>query len=408
MKLTQKIRIEPTEEQKDVLWTLSEKCRLIYNFALKERIDAWENSKEFVNYFKQSKDLPSMKDKYPEYKWVYSKVLQDVLRTLDANYKSFFALIKKDKTARPPKFKGAKYFTTMTYNQGGFKCYKSTIKLYHKYNDVPLEFDIPEKFSFEHIYQINIYKKNDDFYLSVIYEQPEKPYVDNELYQTFDLGITKQTAVNINGKFIEITNVRPDRYWDKKIGQIQSRRDHCKKYSIRWKRYHKTLCKMKSKSANQAKDWQHKTSKKIIENTRANTIIVGELEVKKLSSENKYAHGLNKSLQNTGTVGRLVGFLTYKAQKAGKRVIEINEAGTSKTCCCCGKQHNMPLHKRVMKCDCGNEIDRDKNSAINIMCRYLSQNAKWTSYQQFVGNLRQTGVPIGIYSQEAIILNTQC
>ncbi len=53
----------------------------------------------------------------------------------------------------------------------------------------------------------------------------------------------------------------------------------------------------------------------------------------------------------------------------------------------------MPLWKRTMSCDCGNVIDRDRNSAINIMLRFLSQNALWTSYQQFVGNLRQYRIP---------------
>ena len=52
----------------------------------------------------------------------------------------------------------------------------------------------------------------------------------------------------------------------------------------------------------------------------------------------------------------------------------------------------MPLEKRTMKCDCGNVIDRDRNSAINIMKRFLSQNALWTSYQAFADNLRQTGL----------------
>ena len=31
----------------------------------------------------------------------------------------------------------------------------------------------------------------------------------------------------------------------------------------------------------------------------------------------------------------------------------------------------------------------------------LSQNGLWTAYEQFVRNLRQTGVPIGAYSKEA-------
>nr|WP_231585701.1 MULTISPECIES: transposase [unclassified Methanosarcina] len=45
-----------------------------------------------------------------------------------------------------------------------------------------------------------------------------------------------------------------------------------------------------------------------------------------------------------------------------------------------------------MKCDCGNVIDRDRNSAINIMKRFLSQNALWTGYQSFSDNLQQTGL----------------
>ena len=91
MQLTQKIRIEPTSDEEDVLWHLSEKCRLIYNFALEERRSALERN-EPISYIRQQNDLPELKDKYPGYKWVYSKVLQTVLQKLDADYRSFFAL----------------------------------------------------------------------------------------------------------------------------------------------------------------------------------------------------------------------------------------------------------------------------------------------------------------------------
>ena len=66
------------------------------------------------------------------------------------------------------------------------------------------------------------------------------------------------------------------------------------------------------------------------------------------------------------------------------------------------REHIMPLEKREYVCDCGNRMDRDRNSAINIMLRYLSQNGLWTAYRQFVGNLRQTGLAVASYSQEAI------
>jgi putative transposase len=57
-----------------------------------------------------------------------------------------------------------------------------------------------------------------------------------------------------------------------------------------------------------------------------------------------------------------------------------------------------------MHCDCGTVLDRDRNAAINIMLRYLSQNALWTGYREFTGNLRQTGLRIPAipgHSQEA-------
>ncbi len=67
----------------------------------------------------------------------------------------------------------------------------------------------------------------------------------------------------------------------------------------------------------------------------------------------------------------------------------------------------MPLMNREYVCDCGNVIDRDRNSAINIMSRYLSQNGLWTAYQQFADNLRQTGLAIARCPHEAITPNTR-
>ena len=67
MQLTQKIRIFPDREQQTLLWILSEKCRLIYNFALSERREAYSNGTKGITYYKQQNDLPAIKKKYPEY-----------------------------------------------------------------------------------------------------------------------------------------------------------------------------------------------------------------------------------------------------------------------------------------------------------------------------------------------------
>ena len=391
MQLTQKIKINVNKSQKEILNVLSEKCRLIYNFALTERKKEWEENKKSVTYITQQNKLPKIKKKYPEYNIVYSKVLQHTLRVLDNNYKSFYSLIKKDKTARPPKYLGKKHFTTLTYNQSGFKIVENKISFSHKYNKEKLEFEIPKKFTFQNVKQISIYKKDKSFWLSITYEEKEPKYVDNKKYQAFDLGIIKQTCINSKGKVKEFINKRPDIYWKSKIESLQSRRDHCKKYSNKYNKLNKNLIKIKRKSANQLKDFQHKLSHKIVNNTKSNTIIVGKLSVKKM--KHKYSKTLNTSLMNTGYIARFVQYLTYKAKRVGKRVISINESMTSKMCSKCGKKHNMPLDVRIMNCDCGNNIDRDVNSSINIMKRYLSQNGLCTSYQQFVDNI-SSGVSV--------------
>jgi putative transposase len=385
---------------------------LIYNFALAGRRERYALEGKGISYIDQQNKLPEIKEQYPEYKQVNSKVLQMVLRTLDGNYKSFFTLIKQDPEARPPSFCGRKYFFTMKYNQSGFKVTDDEVQLSHKVEGgAKLVFPIT---TYERIVdpkQVDVHFNEGKWYLSIIDEIKPPEYHDNELYQAFDLGITKQTAVNMEGKFFELKNIRPDLYWNKTIDKITGRRDHCVKHtktncrpsSKKWSMLNSIKRKFEKKRSNQILDFQHKASLMIIKNTKANTIVVGDLDVKSMPQSNKANRGMNRSTQGTGYLARFTGFLTYKAERIGKKVIEISEWNTTKSCCQCGKLHDMPTWKRVMKCDCGNVLDRDRNSAVNIMARFLSQNAMCTGYQQFADNLR-TGSGIIIspgYSQEA-------
>ena len=392
MYLTQKIRIFPSQDQEMLLWVLSEKCRLIYNFALHDRIENWKQNRDlsgenrkYITYLNQQNQLPTLKEQYPEYKWVYSKVLQGVLKKLDANYKSFFALWKRGElNARPPKFKGKKYFHTLTYNQSGFKHKGNTISFSHKHpSKTPFEFQLKYSLPVDSkIKQAEIFIDSKEWwFVSISYEVIEKEYTDNGKYQAIDLGISNLvSAVNLDSKFIQIKNKRADLFWKDKLAEVQSRRDHCKKYSKKWKWYNYKLYSMKRKCANQMKDFQHKISKQIIENTKANTIIMGDLKIKEMAKkkttskspqQNKANKTLNHSMQNTGSMGRFVQFLTYKAQRIGKRVIKIDESYTTQVCCSCGMIKKRSLSERDIVCNCGNRIDRDLNSAVNIMKKYL-------------------------------------
>lgn len=397
MILTSKIGIYPSSEQETVLFDLSEKCRLIYNFAIAERIENWEENcdkprekRTYITYIKQQNDLPAIKEKYPDYKWNYSKVYQGTLRKLDENYKSFFALISNgDKAARPPRFRGKQHFITLCYNQSGFKLVGKNLSFSHKHpSGVELAFDLswlPDTNNEDTlIKQVEIVREDDGRYFACVQVEFDEPeHVDNRLYQAIDLGITNiVTAVNLHGKFIQVKNKRADLYWKPKNEDVQSKRAHCNKFSKKWHFYNDKLKKQKRKLANQMRDFQHKVSKMIVENTRANTIVIGDLDIKKMARKKngtgtprvkKAGKTLHHSLQSTGSMGRFARFLTYKALKAGKRIIEIDESFTTKTCYKCGRILKMNLFDRVIRCDCGNVMDRDKNSTVNIMLRFLSQ-----------------------------------
>ncbi len=467
MDLTQKFSVETTEEQEAVSWILSDKCRLLYNFSNRHREQVHKETGEWLTYTSQQNDLPELKAKYPEYGWVYSKTLGMVLVQLYADISSYKGKIGKgDLTARPPGDKGRDYFTTMIWNQSGFKVENGYITLSHYYNKgkknfVPLKFKIPDNlmdsanidlhvlYGFGKIKQITMFRdekrgdKKGKFYLSVTYDYPVFPRRDNGLYQAIDLGVGKTVCgVNMNAKFFEINNPRQDLYWNPIIDEIQARRDHCKKttdkargivefldkkgrkkekeierkiteVSNKWAELNDIKKKCHDKCSNQIKDDQHKWSDKMVRNTKANTIIVGELSIKdmaqsevkiEMNKQNKEtkettkeiirvkSKKLNRSTQNQGYISRFVRFLTYKAEKIGKRVIEISEKNTTKRCYVCGKLHNMPISKRIMKCDCGNIIDRDRNSAVNIMIDFLLKYNLLESLRRFMNALRKEGL----------------
>jgi putative transposase len=428
--LTRKIRITPTPDQAQVLWALSEKCRLLYNFALIERRHHWKTNRTkpkgertHITYTKQQNDLPALKAQYPEYAWVYSKVLQMTLRRLDADYKSFFARWRRgDPQARPPRFKGPRFFTTLCYNQSGFTIDtdNQTIRFAHRHpSGIDLHFTLPWLPSLHgRVKQVEVFQdRQRRWFVAITLEETPPAYVDNGRYQAIDLGIINLvTAVNLHGKFIQIQNRRADLYWKDKLREVQSRRDHCKKFSSKWHFYQAKWVKMRRKLTNQMYDFQHKVSKVVVTNTRATTLIIGDLGVKKMARK-KTATGcprrdqamrtLNHSMRNTGSLGRFAQFLTYKARRVGKRVIRIDEAYTTKTCCVCGKTRNRSLSERVIHCDCGTTLDRDQNAAVNLMVRFLLQQppVNGEPLQVFLSGLhRHTALPpirLGVDSMKA-------
>jgi len=65
----------------------------------------------------------------------------------------------------------------------------------------------------------------------------------------------------------------------------------------------------------------------------------------------------------------LISMLGYKLEERGKYLIKVDRYfASSKICSVCGnKKKELDLSERTYICECGNQMNRDVNAAVNIL-----------------------------------------
>ncbi|EFH88328.1 transposase IS605 OrfB [Ktedonobacter racemifer DSM 44963] len=84
--------------------------------------------------------------------------------------------------------------------------------------------------------------------------------------------------------------------------------------------------------------------------------------------------GLNKSIRDAGW-SQFIAFCEYKAANAGTvQVVKFDPKYTSQVCSGCGAVVKKTLSERWHSCECGTELDRDHNAALNIKALWLGRS----------------------------------
>ena len=117
MILTRKIPVHPEQTLTHTLWYISRCCNRVWNEFISDRRQAFDEQRK-VNYYTQKKLLPGLKKQDERLKDPASQVLQEVCKSIQSGYKSFFEKRKKgDSDCRPPGFRSGKRFFTQHYPQ---------------------------------------------------------------------------------------------------------------------------------------------------------------------------------------------------------------------------------------------------------------------------------------------------
>ncbi|MGC5326670.1 RNA-guided endonuclease InsQ/TnpB family protein [Brevibacillus sp. SYSU BS000544] len=120
------------------------------------------------------------------------------------------------------------------------------------------------------------------------------------------------------------------------------------------------LARLHQRIALQRKDYAHKVSRQLVNHYQL--IAVEDLNVQGMAKN----HNLAKSIVDAGW-SQLVQFVMYKAESAGRQVVQVNPYNTSQQCSNCGEIVKKSLSERLHRCSCGYVNDRDVNATRNIL-----------------------------------------
>jgi len=372
-----KYRIYPTKKQEKLLfWTLA-RCRELYNAALSERRDAYKYEHKSITYRMQADDLPEIKGIIrEEYQDIHSQVLQNVLKRLNTAFENFFRRVQNGEEPGYPRFQGRNRYNSFTYPQSGY----SLSEKYVTFSKIGTIMCVVHRPLQGKPKTCTIKYEAGQWYavFSCEIETPEK--LPESLEDVgIDLGVSHLATLS-NGEMIE--HPRYYRKAKKTLERRQQSLSRKRRGSYRRDKARKLVAKAHRKVRNQRRDFLHKQSRKVV--NRYHVIVFEDIQTKNLTRKPKPKQdeatgqylpngaaakgGLNKSILDAGWA-TFVEMCSVKAAWAGRTLLKVDPRSTSQVCSGCGQVRKKELSERWHSCDCGTELDRDVNAAINILER---------------------------------------
>ena len=370
MKKGLEVRLYPSKEQRVLIDRTLGCSRFVYNHVLGMKKELWEDYKLSFN-----PNLKSFKEEWKFLTKVPSQALANSYMDCLTAFNNFFNSLKGKSKAEQkfPKFhkKGQKdsFRIAATKTSKGYdirienfehvKVPKFGLVKFKNYNNMD--------WSKVHIYNITIKKTpTGKYFASLCCELQEPEHIEPKFDACgFDLGL-KDFAIFDTGEVIE--NPKYYRKTEYRIKKTQRILDKCEKFSKNYKKVNLKLVKLHEKIKNQRKDFQHKLSRRIVNENQV--IVSEELNVKGMLKNHKLA----KSIQDA-SFGSFCNMISYKALEQQRCYIKVGTFyPSSKLCHCCGfKYKGLKLEERFWTCpECGTYLDRDENAAINILQEGLS------------------------------------
>lgn len=356
MTKTYRYRLNPTRKQVEALSRTLDLCRGLYNCALEQRRD------QRINRFQQMRQLTDVRRDLAEYKTVHVHVLQNVITKLDHSFQGFFRRVKQGGKPGFPRFKGKDRYDSFAFNNVGFSLTGNRLRI-SKIGSVKMRLSREIKGK---IKTCTIRRQNEKWYACFVVEYAPKPLPKSELAIGIDVGVENFAALS-NGEMIP--NPRFFEQSQAELRRAQRRLARRKKGSHRRRKAVQLLAKLHERIRNRRSDFLHK-------NTTAIALKYGVIAIEKLNVRGMAQGVLSKQVHDASwTI--FFNLLSYKAEEAGRELIEVDSRYTSQDCPNCGHRKKKALAEREHRClQCGYYAHRDTAAAEVILGRAVPSGAK--------------------------------
>ena len=362
---TFKYRLYPSQAQEARLEETLETCRRWYNTCLAERKTAWENERRNVGKYAQLAQVKEYRKENSSAGLLHSHILQVVVQDLDKAYQAFFRRVKAGGVPGYPRFKGHNRFDSFGLKEygNGFKLEGRRLRLsgigrmrvrWHR----PIE---------GRIKTVRICRQAGEWYACFACEGEGHLLPPTGKAVGMDVGIYHLLATSEN-ELVE--NPRWYRVEQRKLRVLQRRVSRRRLGGMNRHKAVLALQRQHEHIANRRKDYLNKLADHYV--TNYDMLVLEDLRINGMVRN----HHLSKSILDAGW-GYLKQRLIDKAAEAGRQVVLVDPANTSRTCCSCGANFpELSLADRWVDCACGLSMDRDVNAAWNILKR--AGHALWS------------------------------
>lgn len=338
---TYKFRMYPNKQQMRILEESIEICRLLYNESLEER-----RKDEGLKYYEQKRRLTQKRNTVDSLKRIHSQVLQNVILRLERAFQNYH----RDKSIGQPNFKRHHRYNSITYPQYGSFCIKEN-KLKLAFVDGLIKLRL-HRIPVGNIKTCTIIRDIDRWFACFSCNNVTRNTTNNAV--GVDVGLLNWITLS-NGETID----RP-RFLKGSINKIKSlQRDLArkKKGSKNRNKARMKLAKAWRKTRLQREDYCHKVTTNLAR--KFGTIVFEKLSIRDMVKNHKLAGSILDS-----TWYRIRQLAAYKAE-----VILVDPKNTTQRCSKCGllPEKKIDLKTRIYECRCGLVLNRDHNSALEIL-----------------------------------------